>query len=67
MKKHRIRSGLNYPQLDNDEVFAHIGRSSKSVLLEIISDDNEALELTYELFLSVLMKCGLEWGPVFDK
>lgn len=50
-----------FKKLKDEEVFAFIGRSSKSVILEVISADEEALELTYQLFMKVLADCGLTW------
>ena len=52
---------MSFRKLKDDEVFAFIGRSSKSVILEVISADPEALELTYQLFMKVLVDCGLTW------
>jgi len=55
-----------FGKLKDESVFAFIGRSSKSVILEVISDDPEALELTYQVFMKVLEDCGLTWRDIKD-
>lgn len=52
---------MSFKKLKDEEVFAFIGRSSRSIILEVISVDPEALELTYQLFMKVLEDCGLKW------
>jgi hypothetical protein len=55
---------MSFEKLKDEEVFAFIGRSSKSIILEVISDDPESLELTYQLFMKVLEDCGLKWRDI---
>ena len=55
---------MEFEKLKDKKVFAFIGRSSKSVILEVISDDHESLELTYLLFIKILQDCGLTWRAI---
>ena len=47
-----------YPKLDNDSVYVYISRTSKSLIIQVIADQN-ALKLTEKLMEEVFSECGL--------